>query len=241
MFIAHQFKLHREIAWPIWWLHGSLSMYSSSVNPSPRTFHCSSRRSAKCGILSRLAFGPCPAANVNSIAERYREAHSPHLKTDVHGLAELVNYGVNELGHVCIQYLRTCFASQSLGPRQAGTLIPSSRRYVLRARSCRADVKDHQSVFHTLWRVYRTWSLAIPAQFGTPVSHEIASSAATLFSFRCWLRPAEARQLRWCDVKSLTDPWQHVTKKFLASSTSQNPKRSKWKAMELSNTAFGVS
>ena len=23
------------------------------------------------------------------------------------------------------------------------------------------------------------------------------------FRFRCWLRPAEARQLRWCDVKML--------------------------------------
>ena len=38
---------------------------------------------------------------------------------DSHGL----DHGLNELGHVCIQYLRTCFALGSLGPQQAGTLL----------------------------------------------------------------------------------------------------------------------
>ena len=93
-------------------------------------------------------------------------------------------------------------------------LIFGLRRYVLLARSCGADLEDHQGVFRTLWRVHRSWSLAIPAEFRTPVSHEIVPSVAmsaslhnvpelsllTLFSFHCLLRPAEVRQLRWCDV-----------------------------------------
>ena len=40
-----------------------------------------------------------------------------------HWLEELVNHGLNELAHLWIQYLRTCFASGTLGPGQAGTLI----------------------------------------------------------------------------------------------------------------------
>ena len=73
-----------------------------------------------------------------------------------------VNHGLNELGRVCIQYLRTCFAAGSLGQGQAGTLLSGLGRYVLLARSCGADLEDHQSVFRTLWRVHRSWSLSIP-------------------------------------------------------------------------------
>ena len=51
---------------------------------------------------------------------------------------------------VCVQHLRTCFASGTLGPRLAGTLISDLRRCVLRARSCGADLEDHQTVFPTL-------------------------------------------------------------------------------------------
>ena len=49
----------------------------------------------------------------------------------------------------------------TLGPGQVGTLISGLRRYVLLAKSCGADLEDHQSVFCTLWRVHRSWSLAI--------------------------------------------------------------------------------
>ena len=34
---------------------------------------------------------------------------------DIHGLEELVNHGLNQSGHLCIQHLRTCFASKSFG------------------------------------------------------------------------------------------------------------------------------
>ena len=75
----------------------------------------------------------------------------------IHEIEELVNHGPNELGHVCIQYLRTYFASGSLDREGAGTLICALRRYGLLARSCGADLEDHQSVFRTLWCVHRIW------------------------------------------------------------------------------------
>ena len=115
----------------------------------------------------------------------------------------------------CVQHLQSCFASRTLRPGQAGTLISGLRRCVLLARSCGADLEDHQSVFRTLWRVQRSWSLVIPTEFRTLVSHEIVLSVAmsawlqnvpelfplTLLSRHCLLRPAEARQLRWFDVQ----------------------------------------
>ena len=72
---------------------------------------------------------------------------------DIHGLEEVVNHGLNELGHPCVQSLRTCFTSGTFGPGQAGTLFSGLRR-----RSCCADLDTHQSVFRTLWRVHRDWS-----------------------------------------------------------------------------------
>ena len=96
---------------------------------------------------------------------------------DIHGLEELLDHGIHELGHLCVQYHRSCFASGTLGPGQASTLFSSLRRNVLLARSCGADLADHQTVFRTLW-VHRSWSLAIPTEFRTPVSHEIVLSVA---------------------------------------------------------------
>ena len=109
------------------------------------------------------------------------------------------------------------------------------------------SLEDHQSVFRTLWRVHRRWSLAIPDEFRTPVSHEIVSSVATsawvhhvprtfLLSFHCLLRPAEARQLPWW--KLLMDHCRHVTNKFMESLTSEIPKRAGWQVMQPSNTCF---
>ena len=87
-----------------------------------------------------------------------------------------------------------------------------------------AHLEDCQSVFRAVWRVHRSWSLAIPAEFGTPVSHEIVLSVAVSawlqnvpelpllspLSFHCPLSPAEARQLRWCVVKNDRRPNQRT-------------------------------
>ena len=78
-----------------------------------------------------------------------------HLRDrDIHGFEELVISGLSQLGHASIRY------SSLLCVRRTGL-----RRYVLLSRSCGADQEDCQSVFRTLWRVHRSWSLAIPAEF----------------------------------------------------------------------------
>ena len=59
-------------------------------------------------------------------------------------LEELVNHGLNGSGHACIQYPRAFFALGRLGRRQAGTLISCLRCFVHLARSCGAEVEDHQ-------------------------------------------------------------------------------------------------
>ena len=86
-------------------------------------------------------------------------------------------------------------------------------RCVLPTRSCGADLEDRQCVFRTLWRVHRRWSLAIPAELRTPLSHEIVLSTTTsawlrkcprtfLLPFHCLLCPVEARHLPYCDVET---------------------------------------
>ena len=62
---------------------------------------------------------------------------------DIHGAEELLDYPIlHELGHLCVQYLGTCFASGTLGPGEAGTLIPGFRHHARLARSCGADLEE---------------------------------------------------------------------------------------------------
>ena len=143
---------------------------------------------------------------------------------------ELVNSGLNQLGRACIQYLRVCFASGSLGQGQGSALISGLRRYVLLAPSCGADLEDHQSVFRTLWRVHRSWPLAIPAEFSTPRCpmkscsmwrRHLGFTTSPNFPFchsfhfiACCVRP-RPDTFDGATCKLLMDPCQHVTKKFV--------------------------
>ena len=208
--------------------------------------------STKCVILSSLTVGPCSAANGNSIAARYREARSPPLKADVHGLKELVNYGLHELGHLYVQYLRSCFASGSRRPEQASTLISGWRRHVLLARSCGADLKDHQSVFRTLWRVHRSWPSSSEHQrlMKSRWVWRRQLGFTTLPNFPFWhsvhfivycvrLKPASFGGATW---KLLMNSCQHVTKTSLCHrqhQTSQSVQSGRSRSS--STRAFGMS
>ena len=65
--------------------------------------------------------------------------------------------------------LRVCFTSGSLWLGQADALISDWKRFGLPTRKRRADLEGHQCVFCTFFRVYRSWSLAIPAELKTLV------------------------------------------------------------------------
>ena len=81
-------------------------------------------------------------------AQRYNVAVSKFEEysrvRDIHGLEDLVKHGLNDLGHACMQIFEPVFASESLGPGQAGTL------HWLEV--LRAPLQDHQKMFRTFRR-----------------------------------------------------------------------------------------
>ena len=84
------------------------------------------------------------------------------------------------------------------------------------------------------------------------MSHEIVLSVAlssrlhnvpelsllTHFSFHCLLRPAEARQHRWCDVTKVDGSLSRRYEKVYGIVNIREPKRAEWQVMLLSNTCF---
>ena len=117
------------------------------------------------------------------------------------------------MGHLCVQHLRTCFASGTLGPGQAGTLISGLKRYWRLARSCGADLEDHQPV---LPNVVAGASMLVPCYPNRIQNTSISRDRLECGSVRLVpkrprtlsfdapfisLRPAEARQLRWMMVR----------------------------------------
>ena len=92
---THHIQPKAWIVWLVWWhcTHGS------SVSPSYRTFHFSSREksSVKSGVLSMLTVGPRSATDGISIATSCRETRSPSLKGDDHKILVVLTlrfYGV---------------------------------------------------------------------------------------------------------------------------------------------------
>ena len=110
-----------------------------------------------------------------------------------------------------MRYLRS---SAELSTSQVGTLISGLRRYVNLVRSLGGALPDSSSHFSVLWRLHRSWSLAIPRGFRTPVPHDVALAVTvtswlagwrelallTLLKFHCLLRSAEARNVRWTEI-----------------------------------------
>ena len=73
---------------------------------------------------------------------------------DIHGVEEPSITVSMTWVTFCVQSLRSCFASGTLGPGQTGTLISGLRHYVLLVRSCGAALEDLQTVFRRSWRVH---------------------------------------------------------------------------------------
>ena len=142
---------------------------------------------------------PCSFLRNGSALRRgsswYRDQPTSETICFIEVTSKDINGGLSQLGHACIQFSSR---TGSNGHSQLWLEI-----CVLPARSCGADLEDRQSVFRTLWRVHGSWFLAILAEFRTPVSHEIVLSIAmSLWLYNGLSRPAEARQLPWCDVET---------------------------------------
>ena len=170
---------------------------------------------------------------------------------DMHGLEELVNHGLNELVLIASNIFESVLR-QGVSDQDKRALSSLAWGATCSWRDLVVLIWKTTRVCFARCGVCIEWSLAIPAEFRTPVSHEIVLSAAmfawlhnvpelsllTLLSFHCLFRPAEARQLRWCDVKIVDGSLSTRYEKFMTSCTSENPKRAEWQAVQLSNTCF---
>ena len=105
------------------------------------------------------------------------------------------HHGLNELGHLCIQCLRTCFASGSLVPGQAGALISGVTRYVCFWRN----------LVVLIWKISKLYSAScgVCIEVGPSPSQPNSEHQHLTRPYIMWQYPppAEARQIRWCDVK----------------------------------------
>lgn len=111
-------------------------------------------------------------------------------------------------------YLREAFRSEDVGAGHVGTLISALTRLVHLTRALGGTVADHDEHFKPLWRLLRSWRLAVPAEFRRPVEVRLALALASYFwvcgparlcwlvllGFHCLLRPGEASGLSHDDV-----------------------------------------
>ena len=109
------------------------------------------------------------------------------------------------------KYLGWGFGSGELSSGAAGTLVAALRRLVQFAVSLGASVADSTLHFRALWRLHKSWLLAVPTEFRTPVDFELALASAVLATvsgeielglsfvgmFHFLLRPGEWREVTW--------------------------------------------
>ena len=88
------------------------------------------------------------------------------------------------------------------------------RRFVPLAVSLGASVPDSSLHFRAWWRLHKSWVLAVPPEFRTPVDFKLTLAAAVLATvsgeielglffvgmFHCLLRPGEWREVTWKDI-----------------------------------------
>ena len=113
-----------------------------------------------------------------------------------------------------IAYLRSVGQDRHLSAYAANTFAAALRRYVLLASSLGFPCVDYRSIMRPMWRVVRSWNLAVPPEFRQPVPGVIALALAAwawvsghlrfmvtvLLSHHCLLRPEEAREMLFGDI-----------------------------------------
>lgn len=135
--------------------------------------------------------------------DRYLRAKGTDAITLVsqNGAENLVVHGIG--------YLRYLFTSNQLTSFGANTFAASLRRFFLLATSLGGAVPDVRNLMRPLWRAVRSYHLAVPPEFRTPVPIQVALALAVwawlaghrrfalcvLLGFHCFLRPDEYRRL----------------------------------------------
>ena len=121
------------------------------------------------------------------------------------------------IGTVVMQagnYLRVCHATGELSAHHGNTFVAALRRLLLLFQLTGGPVTDVRSTLAPLWRLMRAFHLALPPEFRAPVpataavavamwawvQQEIEFAVMVLMAHHCLLRPAEAQNIRVCDV-----------------------------------------
>ena len=112
-----------------------------------------------------------------------------------------------------------CHATGELSTYHGNTFVAALRRLLLLFQLTGGPVTDVRSTLAPLWRLMRAFHLAVPPEFRAPVPATAAVAVAVwawvmqdiefavmiLMAHHCLLRPAEAQNVRVCDVV-LLDP-----------------------------------
>ena len=112
-------------------------------------------------------------------------------------------------------YLRVCHATGELSAYHGNTFVAALRRLLLLFQLTGGPVTDVRSTLAPLWRLMRgAFHLAVPPEFRAPVPataavavamwawvmQEIEFAVMSVMAHHCLLRPAEAQNVRVCDV-----------------------------------------
>jgi len=128
--------------------------------------------------------------------------------------------GIGKLVHLAIDYLRAAFRGSSLTSFGANTFAAALRRYLIIACSLGFFVPDVRGAMQPVWRIIRSWNLALPPEFRNPVPAQVALALATwawatgklrfgimtLLAHHCLLRPEESRSIKLRDIILFLDP-----------------------------------
>ena len=92
--------------------------------------------------------------------------------------SSLLAHGLQFVDEAAAKCMEWGFGSGELSSGAAGTLVTVLRRLVLLAVSLGASVPDSALHFRVLWRLHKSWLLAVPPEFRTFVDFKLALAAA---------------------------------------------------------------
>lgn len=122
--------------------------------------------------------------------------------------------GMPRLAAEAVSYLREGFREGTLSSYGVNNMVAGLRRLLLLAGGLGASVGDVRAALAPIWRVVRSWHIALPPEFRAPVPAALAVAIATwgctvghwgfaaitLLGHHALLRPDEARTIRVCDL-----------------------------------------
>ena len=137
--------------------------------------------------LTQVHLGPEELLTADITAEtatKYRRALDdfdmfPAVR-DFGSCSSLLAHGLQFVVEAAANCLEWGLGSGELSSGAATTLVAALRRLVLLAVSIGVSVPDSTLHFRALWRLHKSWFLAVPPEFRAPVDFKLALAASVL-------------------------------------------------------------